>query len=31
MAIHGGYGVNASEFFVDLWLYDFSGGRWIML
>jgi hypothetical protein len=31
MAIHGGYGVNATEFFTDLWIYDFSGNRWIML
>ena len=31
MLIHGGYGVNATEFFTDLWLYDFSGSRWIML
>jgi hypothetical protein len=31
MVIHGGYGVNATEFFTDLWIYDFSGTRWIML
>ena len=31
MLIHGGYGVNATEFFTDLWLYDFSGIRWVML
>lgn len=31
MVIHGGYGVNSTEFFTDLWLFDFSISRWIML
>jgi hypothetical protein len=31
MVIHGGYGVNSTEFFTDMWVYDFTGNRWIML
>ena len=31
MIIHGGYGVNSTEFFTDLWVFDFSSSRWFML
>ncbi len=31
MIIHGGYGVNSTEFFTDLWVFEFSSARWVML